>query len=258
MNDLLLNAQNLQLTRQGHTLLEDASLSLRAGEVVGVLGPNGSGKSSCLKVLAGVMQADQGQLEICGRPQADWSRLELARHVAYLPQQVSVYWNFRVDELLELGASRGQRFTHWAIRKDRPCRRCLDELCQAFELTPLRRRLFGTLSGGEQARVLFAAAVATKPRILLADEPTASLDIHHQLALMRRLRLLASDTALLIVLHDLNLAARFVDRLVLFQDGRTILEGPTESVLASSQMDSTFSVPFQRMSVSGQTVLVPA
>lgn len=258
MDNLLLEAHNLQLIRHGHRLLEDASLSVRAGEVVGVLGPNGSGKSSCLKILAGVMQADRGTVHVCGQPQADWHPLERARRVAYLPQQVHIYWDFRVEELLALGASRGQGFATWGGRHNRSNAYCLDDLCHVFELDNLRKRLFGTLSGGEQARVLFAAAVATKPRILLADEPTASLDIHHQISLMGRLRLLAADTALLVVLHDLNLAARFVDRLVLFQAGRTILEGPTEKVLASPQMDSTFSVPFQRLSVSGQTILVPA
>jgi len=261
MSHHLLQATDVHVQRNGHQLLRGVNLTLNAGEVVGVLGPNGSGKSTCLKVLAGILQPDRGRVDVCGAAQSDWSRLELARRVAYLPQQVSVYWNFRVDALLELGASRGRGFSPWSqMRPLRPAgpEICLDEVCRAFELTALRNRLFGTLSGGEQARVLFASAVATRPRVLLADEPTASLDINHQLALMQRLKSLAADTALLVVLHDLNLAARFVDRVVLFQGGRTVLEGSTREVLESPRMDSTFGVQFHRMTRDGRMLMVPA
>lgn len=252
----LLKASNLSVTVNGARPLDCANIDIAAGEVLGILGPNGSGKSTCLKVLAGVLSPASGTIQLCGRDWAAWQPLERARRIAYLPQQADIYWDFRVDDLLALGASRGQRFAGWPFTTASTGATAVARLVQEFELEALQRRRFDTLSGGEQARVLFASAAAARPAILLADEPTASLDVCHQLALMRRLRELASDMALVLVLHDLNLAARFVDRVVLFRDGRTVLEGPTAAVLASPEVDRTFQVRFQRLPVGERTLLM--
>ena len=256
MTEPLLKGSNLSVTVNGARPLDCANMDIAAGEVLGILGPNGSGKSTCLKVLAGVIPSASGNLTLAGRSWEAWPALERARRIAYLPQQADIYWDFRVDELLALGASRGQRFGGWPFTATGNGSADVAKLVTEFELEPLRRRRFDTLSGGEQARVLFASAVAARPAILLADEPTASLDVSHQLALMRRLRDLASDMALVVVLHDLNLAARFVDRVVLFRDGRTVLEGPTAAVLASPEVDRTFQVRFQRLPMGSQTLLL--
>lgn len=118
-------------------------------------------------------------------------------------------------------------------------------------------RRFRTLSGGEQARVRFAAAIAATPRILLADEPTASLDISQQLGLMRLMRRLAKAMSVVVVMHDLGLAARFVDRLILIDQGRTVLDGPAPDVLHSPRLDEVFRVRFRRIQEPDRLLIVP-
>lgn len=256
MSGPAIQAREVILRRGGKSILNGASLQVTEGEVVGIIGPNGSGKSSLLKVLAAVLRPDGGRIEFLNRPLAAWDRLSLARTVSYMPQQFHCHWNLRVADLLKLGASRGEGFGGWPLPAHKS-RAELGWLYDRFELAGFEDRLFNTLSGGEQARVRFASAIASKPRILLADEPTASLDVTHQLALMRLIRRLAEELSVLVVLHDLNLAARFVDRLILIDQGVTVLQGPAHEVIHSNQLDEIFKVKFQRMQLRDRLLIVP-
>lgn len=231
-------------------VLDGVTVALRSGELVALVGPNGAGKSTLLKLLAGVLAPSAGALTLRGRPYADWSGAERASCISYLPQDSRLLWDYTTDDLLELGALRGGRRGWWQPPLAPP-----PALVRDFDLAPLRGRVVNRLSGGERARVLLAAAVVGAPAVLLADEPLASLDVNHQLALMQRLRTLRSSCALLVALHDLNLAARHADRVLLMQHGRVVTDGPAAQVLASPLLDAVFGVRFERGSHRGALTL---
>jgi iron complex transport system ATP-binding protein len=239
----LLAAQGLRFSHHARApaVLDDVSVALHAGEVVALLGSNGAGKSTLLKLLAGVLAPSAGALTLRGRPYGAWSAAERARCIGYLPQDSRLLWDYTTEDLLELGALRGERRGWW-----QPPLAPSAQLVRDFDLAPLLGRVVNRLSGGERARVLLAAAVAGAPAVLLADEPLASLDVNHQLALMRSLRTLRASCAVLVAMHDLNLAARHADRVLLMQHGRVVLDGPAAQVLASPMLDAVFGVRFER------------
>ncbi|WP_018233593.1 ABC transporter ATP-binding protein [Thioalkalivibrio thiocyanodenitrificans] len=258
MKPCVIEARGVHLRIGTSTLLTDAGVRVAPGQLVALVGPNGAGKSTLMKILAGLNQADRGDIRVCGEPISRWSAMERAARIAYLPQQSRVYWDYRVSDVLALGAERGRDFSARPFGGARRTRPIAPELLREFELEHLVARVFQTLSGGEQARVLLAASLATRPQILLADEPTASLDVAHQLSLVDRLKSRTrAGLAALVVMHDLNLAARFADRIVVMAAGRTWLEGPTDEVIESPELDLRFGVRFRRIHLGGHCVLVP-
>ena len=197
----------------GKSVLENVGASILSGELVGIVGPNGCGKSTLLRLLAGVLRPIAGTVCIDGKGAESLSPLQRARVVGFLPQTVNPIFAMRVSEAVCLG-----RFPHVGVfgsfsAHDRAVAdRCLSET----ETAALRDRDFLSLSGGERQRVLLASVLAQEPRALLLDEPTSSLDVHHQIeifALLRRLRVDRGGIA--VVTHDINLAARFCDRILL-------------------------------------------
>lgn len=249
----LLSAENLSFWRGDREVLCNAGLGLHSGEMVALVGPNGSGKSTLLRVLAGLLSPRLGQVLLDGRPLAQFTPLQRAAMMSYLPQDTYVFWDFTVEDVIELGATvHDSAFRLTARRKG-----IAPALAEEFELAPLAGRVLNQLSGGERARVMLAAAVASEPRLLLADEPLASLDICHQLNLMGLLRNLRQRCASIIVLHDLNIAARFADRMIVMDGGRTVLDGPAQAVLESERLDEAFRVRFQRLRREDGTVLLP-
>lgn len=258
MKPCAIRADGIDLRIGRKALLEDVSVGVAPGELVALVGPNGAGKSSLMKVLAGLQPAARGGIELCGVPAARWSAAQRAARIAYLPQRTAVYWDYRVSDVLALGAERGRDLTAWTAGRGRRNWAVDPVLLQEFELGELLTRIFKTLSGGEQARVLLAAALINGPQILLADEPTASLDVAHQLSLLDRLKWRTGQgLAALVVIHDLNLAARFADRIVVMAGGRTRLEGVTREVIESTELDRHFGVRFTRLPLAGGCVLVP-
>jgi iron complex transport system ATP-binding protein len=221
--------------------LKDIVLDVDRGDLVGILGPNGSGKTTLLKLLGGVFQPASGSVKLDGRPLADWSRREIARRVAFVPQETSAPFDFTVIDIVLMG-----RFPHLgAFELEGPedlaiARRALTATgTEAFE-----GRAFSTLSGGEKQRVVIASALAQSPELLLLDEPTASLDIGHQIEVQTLLRRLNADDGVTMVLstHDLNLAAALCRRLVLLKDGRVLASGPTGEVLTRDTVRELYHV----------------
>lgn len=247
-----LDASGVRVVRGTRAILDDFDIQVPENRLVALIGPNGAGKSTALRVLAGVLAPDEGLVRWLGR--ARWSRPELARTVSYLPQQFRSHWDLSVAELLALGAARGRGFgwLQGLRRSTAPDANVVD----ALELDGLLQRRFASLSGGEQARAAFAMAMIAKPPILLADEPAASLDVAHQLRLMRLMRSL-SATTVVVVLHDLNLAARFADEIVLVAGGKRRLSGPVETVLRDPMLDDVFETKFTRLTVDGRLHLTP-
>jgi iron complex transport system ATP-binding protein len=236
----MLLGESISLSRQGHTILDTVDITLARGEMLGLIGPNGAGKSTLLRILAGVLQADAGAVALNGKPIESLSRRERARRIAYLPQLSRIAWPLSVERLVELG--RSPHLEPWA-HPGPTDRAVIERVIVQTDLLDLRHRPFDTLSGGEQARVLLARALVTEPDILLADEPVAALDPAHQLDVMQ----LLSDhceagQSVIVVLHDLTLAAHYCHRLQLLYEGATLADGEVDEVLSDDNLAAAYAI----------------
>ena len=198
-------------------MLEALSVSVDGGEVVGLLGANGAGKTTLLRALNGLLRPERGMSLVDGIELGKHSRRTLARHVAYLPQGAECHWHLEVEQVVALGRLPHRR--PWAPMS-RSDWQAVERAMAYTDVTQFSGRRVSSLSTGERSRVLIARALAGEPRIVLADEPVAGLDPSHQLEIMSLLgRLASSGTAVVVVLHDLTLAARYCTRLLLLHGG---------------------------------------
>jgi ABC-type cobalamin/Fe3+-siderophores transport system ATPase subunit len=232
-----IECRSIRVEAGGRRLLDDVSLSFARGTLTGLVGPNGAGKSTLLRVLAGYRRPDAGQVLWQGRDLAEWAAAERGAAGGYLPQQLEPAWNYSVEEIVALGASRASA--------SRP----IANLIAEHGLKDLAGRRWSALSGGERARTMLAATVAPRPGIILADEPGASLDIRHRLDLAHRLRSLAETAVVVVIMHDLDLAARFCDRIVLLDAGRVVADGDAGAVVADPQFERAFHIRLQRQAL---------
>ena len=222
--------------RQGAALLVDAvSLELGRGELFGLIGPNGAGKTSLLRAMAQLLP-HQGQTLFDDTPLEQMTAATRALHLAYLAQGDHAAWPLTVSDFVALG-----RLPH---RRDLAVNRMAVEGALAhLNLQSLAERRINTLSGGERARVRLARALAVEAPLLLADEPVAALDPYHQLSVMERLReLCAQGASIIIVLHDLTLASRFCDRVLLMHHGQSVACGPPRQVLTPAHLQQVYQV----------------
>jgi iron complex transport system ATP-binding protein len=235
---------NIVLTSVGVTLgrrevLNDISADFAPGTLTGIVGPNGAGKSTLARAILALVPVS-GHVRIDGVDAAAMPRADLARRIAYVPQGQILHWPLTVERLVGLG-----RLPHLA-----PMSRISDADTAAIEramaradVLDLRDRIATELSGGERARVLFARALAVEAPALIADEPLASLDPGHQIDVMDMLRSEAAGGALVIaVLHDLTLAARYCDRLLLIDEGRTVADGTPADVLTAERLRAIYGI----------------
>jgi iron complex transport system ATP-binding protein len=208
-------------------LFNDVHLQVRAGEMVGLLGPNGAGKTTLLRLLSGVLSPQQGQVLLEGRDLQQWGRRGAAQHIAVVPQELHVPFAFTVEHMVGLGRTPYISLLGSPKKHDLAI---IQQAMSAAEVTPLAGRVFNELSGGERQRVLVAMALAQEPRLLLLDEPTSHLDIKYQIDILELIQRLNRELGVTVVasMHDLNLAARYFPRLVLFQHGIVADAGPTE------------------------------
>lgn len=243
----------VSLRRGSRLVLDRLDLAVARGRLTCLVGPNGSGKSTAVKVMAGVLPPAAGAVLIDGRPADEISPVERARHIGYLPQDFVSHWDLTVRALLALGMARGSAIGWLPGRvPDLPLP---PTVVADFDLGPLLDRRLSTLSGGERARAACAAVIAGQPDTLLADEPTASLDIGHQISTMRLLRRLAARHAVLVVVHDINLALRFADEIIVLDQGRAAFAGAPATLADTDILDRVFALRFTRLAGPDGVVL---
>lgn len=238
----VIEARALRMQIGRARLLDDVSLAISAGELVAIIGPNGAGKSTLLRLLSGDLRRSAGEVRLKRRDITSFTARELAAHRAMLSQHTHVTFPFTVEEIVRMGAGeRGSR--HAADIVDA----ALDEV----GLAHFRARQLPGLSGGEQQRAHFARVLVQLacgeadhgPGVLLLDEPTSSLDLRHQIDLVEAARRrAAAGTAVIAILHDLNLAIRFADRLVVLNGGKLVADGPRAEVMTSETIRGNFEI----------------
>lgn len=236
----LLSGQGLSVELGSNPVVHNLSLDVKAGELIGLIGPNGAGKSTLLRALAGVCPTTAGQIQLLGKPSQSYSPEQRAQKLAWLAQSGPINWPLSVERLVALGRTPHQSAWQRSTAADTEI---IERILTETDCQSLRHRDATSLSGGERARVLLARALASEPDVLLADEPVAALDLAHQLQTMELLRSFArGDQSCLVVLHDLSLAARYCDRLVLMDKGHLVSSGSTHEVLTVEALRSVYGV----------------
>ena len=228
----------------GQPVLDGISLNIGAGERIGVLGPNGAGKTTLLRLLSGTRTPVTGSVLLDGRSLSAMPRLELARKIAVVPQEFVVPFAFTAREIVEMGRTphvgllRGMRSNDW---------RAVQYAMQLTHTIDLAGRVFNELSGGERQRVIIAMALAQEPEVLLLDEPTQQLDITRQAEILDLVSKLnrSRDLTVVAAIHDLNLAGRYFDRLILLHRGRVFADGTPESVLRADLRETAYEGPVE-------------
>jgi iron complex transport system ATP-binding protein len=221
-------------------VVREADLTVAEGECVAVLGPNGAGKSTLLRLLAGILAPSGGEVELRGRPLAAWRRREVAREVGFVPQMVNFAFPLTVGETVQQG--RAPHLGAWRPPSPRD-HAAVDTALARVGLSDRSDVSVQRLSGGERQLVLLARALASEPRLLLLDEPTAALDVRHQLEIAGILgELIAEGVGAVLVAHDWNFALRLADRLVVLHDGRVRASGTPEEVLCPELFREIFGV----------------
>jgi len=251
---MILAARSLNVSLGQRGVLRDIDLDFRPGSLTVIVGPNGAGKTTLLKSLANLVRPRTGTIALGAEPISSLTPLARARMVAYLPQAGNVSWPLAVRDVVALG-----RLPH----NERPGsltdagENAVAAAIDALGLRGFEARRATELSGGERARVLLARALATNARVLLADEPVAALDPRHQLLVLEVLRKTARQGAVVAaVMHDLGLAARFADEIVLMNAGQVVAVGPPRSVLTPSRLAQTFGIEASVIELDGEVTIV--
>ena len=231
---------NVSASYGGTPVLHNVAATIRAGAVTGLVGPNGAGKTTLLRLAIRWLKPDAGAISVLDRPLAEWSAQALARAVSYLPQEADAHWPIGATELVALGRMPYRRPLAPPSREDT---RIVQEMLAQCDASEFAERRMDELSAGERARVLLARALAVQAPILLADEPAAHLDPAHQLRLMELLRAEAvRGTAVVVTLHDLSLASRFCDEVIVLHEGAVAVQAEPALALDDAHLEKIFGV----------------
>ncbi len=236
-----LSARGLGVTIDGARLLDDVDFTAHPGELHALLGPNGAGKSTLLGALAGDVTPSAGAVIVNGRELGQWKLRELARERAVLLQQHDVYFPFTVAQVVEMG-----RAPWRGTAAERDDERMIAEAMALCDVGALAGRTVPSLSGGERARAALARVLAQGASLLLLDEPTAALDLKHQEDVLRLVRERATTgSTVVVVVHDLSLAAAYADRVTLLQHGRVVATGTPREVLTAERIGAVYGQPVE-------------
>src|SRR5689334_7528266 len=239
--DSIFRVQGLSFGYTATPVLQGVSTDFAPGEFIALVGPNGAGKSTFLKILAGIVRGFGGSVMFSGKALAQWSPRELARHIAFVPQETHMVFPFTAGEIVMMG-----RLPHSAgVVFDNRCD--IERVRECMELTDtamLGSKIFNQLSGGERQRVVLASALAQDPEVLLLDEPTVYLDLKHQIQFYDILERLNAERGMTIVsvTHDVNLAARYARRMIAIRGGQFLFDGPPAEVLTPGHLYDIFEI----------------
>lgn len=253
---MTLALNDIEVSLAGQPILRGIDLEVHSGEVVGLLGGNGAGKTTLVRVASGVLNPDAGSIKLAGRALDSYSRRELAQQIAVVPQDLHVPFPFRAGEIVLMGRAPYQSWYGFESREDVECAR---EAMAILGIEHLINRSILDLSGGERQLVLVARALAQESPWLLLDEPTAFLDLRHRVTALRVIRERAArGHGALVVSHDLSLASRVCDRLVLLCDGEIVAQGAPEEVLTPARVLEVFGIEVQVIaSPEGAPIVIP-
>jgi iron complex transport system ATP-binding protein len=250
-----LTAQGVSVKLAGRSVLNDISLSLSSGHLVALVGPNGAGKTTLLRALAGLVPSD-GAIHVGGEALSSLSLRERARRFGYLPQGHVAHWPLPARDIVALG-----RYPHGATDPARLSPGDAEAVLRAMQATDaveFAARRITELSGGERSRIALARVLAVEAPVILADEPTSSLDPRHQIDVMKNLRSAADKgTLVMVVTHDLGLAARFADIILVLSDGRLVSQGAAGEALSKQVMAEVFRISAYRADYQREAVIVP-
>ncbi|MCJ0975021.1 ABC transporter ATP-binding protein [Pseudomonas sp. PS1] len=247
----MLSLQDIEVRRDGRSVLALDALQLEAGSFTVILGHNGSGKSTLMNLLARQFPPDRGRIELDGKPLASYRQRNFAQKVAFLPQHLPDVAGLTVRELVRLGRFpwRGL-LARWQPEDEH----AIDQALQQTDIAHYADHLADSLSGGERQRAWVAMLLAQQAPLLLLDEPTSALDLAHQYGLMTLLRALNRETgrAIVAILHDVNLAARFADRIVALKGGRCFFDGSPDQLLSGERLSALYDVEIRLVEQPGQ------
>lgn len=235
-----IEVKNASYRVNGKNILEDVSFSVREGDFISVIGPNGAGKSTLLKCMVRIIEPTSGSIKLAGKNISSYKLKELSKQVAFVPQNTDYNFPFSVSEIVLMG-----RIPHLGrLRVEGKEDYKVAEMClKTVGMEEFSERIVTTLSGGEKQLVSIARAIAQEPKFLLLDEPTSNLDIYHQLNIMNLLRTLSDGkTGVVVVLHDLRLAAKFCDKILALSEGECVAFGNADDVLSEDIIENVFDV----------------
>jgi len=257
MNMTTVKMNRVTFSYSNGAVLRDVNLCVQKGEMVGLIGPNGAGKTTLIRLISGILVAKQGQVQIDGLDTRSMKRSTIARGVAVVPQLFNMPFAYRVEEVIMLGRTPFMKPFRDSSATDRDV---IATTMDTVGIKHLEGRCFSELSGGERQKVVLAMALAQETELLLLDEPTAHLDISHQVEILELLADMNQKGHLTIIaaMHDLNLASAYFRRLVLLKDGAIIADGSPEQVLTSGTIAMAYSVPvhIQKHPVTGAPYVV--
>jgi iron complex transport system ATP-binding protein len=259
MKDESVKFENIYFSYGSHPVLKNVSLSVKKGETVCVLGPNGAGKSTLMLIAMGLLQPQKGKVRINGKPVREWPSSDFAKYCAYVPQRSHLPPALTVWESVMLGRTPHLGFLGIAGRHDEEI---VERSIAEMEIENISHRRVGEISGGERQRVILARMLAQEPSCLFLDEPTHSLDMHHQATLLSFIRRLTEEKGVtaLCVVHDLNLASTFSDKVILLADGELAAHGTPEQVINNENIVSAYGngiTIFPRPDESGRPAALP-
>ncbi|RAX57695.1 hypothetical protein CCZ01_05250 [Helicobacter monodelphidis] len=252
-----LNIQDLYVQYGDKKVLNGLNITLHRGEMLGVLGANGCGKSSLLKTILGSIQPSKGILNLFGTPIQQMNPKKIAQTIAYIPQHSSLSMSLRVEDLLYMG-----RYPHksnlWASHNEKDHQKVY-EVAKLLNVWEMRHQNTQTLSGGELQRTLLARALISEPQILLLDEPTSALDLRYAIEILEICEHLVKDMhlAMLIVIHDLNLASLFCGQGVLMRDGKVFVQGKMSEILTTQNIQAVYGLESEVIRHSNRHIIVP-
>lgn len=241
MTPAILQLRDVSFAYHRDPVVKSVSLKIEPGEFIGVLGPNGSGKSTLLKLLGGILKPDSGNVLFRDKALHDYKRKILAQSIAWLPQEHTMAFPFRVDEIVLMGRHPYLSPMTFESQKDFDI---ANQAMRTTETTHLSERQFTDISGGEKQRVMLACAITQEPEVMLLDEPTTALDIKYQLEIINILHRLNRNEgmAMLLAMHDLHLASKYCRRLILIDKGNIVKDGTPEEVLQKEILESVYGV----------------